>query len=169
LHFIDESGVNLSLTRLFARGPKGKRVTGKVPSRRGINTTVIASLNHTGIENVMTIEGATNTQVFNAYVEHFLLRDIKRGDVVVMDNYGPHKSTKTAELIEGKGAKIIFLPPYHPEFNPIENAWSKMKSILRALEARTVKTLDRGIAKAMNQISREDALGWFQHCGYQVK
>jgi transposase len=169
LHFIDESGVNLSLTRLFARSPKGARVTGKTPSKRGENTTVIGSLNHKGIENVMTIEGSTNTEVFNAYVEHFLVPDLKRGDVVVMDNYGPHKSARTDELIKSKGARIIFLPPYHPEFNPIENAWSKMKSILRSVEARTKKSLNRAIGKAMNEISAGDALGWFGHCGYQVK
>ena len=117
----------------------------------------------------MTIEGSTDAAVFSAYVENFLLPTIKRGDVVVLDNYGPHKSPKIEALIRRKGAKTLFLPPYHPEFNPIENAWSKMKSILRTIEARTREDLDKAIAKAIQQISKQDILGWFQHCGYGVK
>ena len=117
----------------------------------------------------MTIEGSTDAAVFGAYVENFLLPTIKKGDVVVLDNYGPHKSLKIEELIKSKGARPLFLPPYHPEYNPIENAWSKIKSILRTLEARTRKGLDKAIAKALKQISKQDILGWFQHCGYTVK
>lgn len=157
------------MTRLFARGPRGKMVIGKIPSQKGTNITIIGALNYKGVEHSMTIEGATNTEVFDAYVEHFLLPELKKGDVVVLDNYDPHKSAKAKELIKNKGARILFLPPYHPELNPIENAWSKLKSGLRAMEARTTKALNKALLKSIQEISTQDALGWFQHCGYGVK
>ena len=114
----------------------------------------------------MTIEGATNTEVFRAYVREVLLPTLEPGDVVVMDNLSAHKNVETIGLIEAAGARALFLPPYSPDFNPIELMWSKVKNLLRTAEARTPEELFRAIGDALSKVTAKDAAHWFAHCGY---
>lgn len=116
----------------------------------------------------MTLEGATTTEVFRAYVEFVLIPTLKPGDVVVLDNLSPHKSPETLALIERTGACVRFLPPYSPDLNPIEKMWSKVKALLRAAKARTQKALWTAIAKALASVTAADACGWFASCGYSI-
>lgn len=166
--FIDESGVNLAMTRLFGRAPRGERVVDAVPRNSGPNVTLIASLSRQGVEAVMTVEGATNGEVFRAYVEQVLAPTLVPGDIVVMDNLSAHKVAGIREAIESRGATLIYLPPYSPDLSPIEPCWSKIKAYLRTFKARTPEALDAAIAQALATITESDARGWFAHCGYAL-
>jgi transposase len=122
-----------------------------------------------GIGAAMSVEGATDGAAFETYVEHFLAPTLKEGQVVVMDNLQVHKSLRVRELIEGTGASVLFLPAYSPDsYSPIEEAFSKIKTILRKIEARTHEALVEAIGRALEAVSRQDALGWFGHCGYDA-
>lgn len=114
----------------------------------------------------MAIEGATDTEVFRVYVREILVPTLRPGDIVVMDNLGAHKSRETIELIEAVGATARFLPAYSPDLNPIEMMWSKVKNLLRSFEARTVEDLTEAIGRALAEVTKKDAMGWFTHCGY---
>ena len=127
---------------------------------------MIGSIRLDGSSACMTIEGATNTEVFRAYVREILLPTLEPGDVVVMDNLSAHKNTKTIEMIEGAGATALFLPPYSPDLNPIELMWSKVKNLLRGAEARTPEDLLHAIGDALSKVTSKDAAHWFAHCGY---
>jgi transposase len=165
--FIDESGFHTSMTRLRARAPRGERAYGKVPRNRGKNTTLIASITlEGGMGASMTIEGATDAQAFEAYVEHFLAPMLEEGQVVVLDGLGAHRTDRVRELIEEKGADLLFLPSYSPDLNPIEQAFSKIKNIVRKAAARTREALVEAIALAIWALTLEDVAGWFAHCGY---
>lgn len=129
---------------------------------------MLGALTLDGVLAIATIEGATSGAVFVAFVEQVLLPKLRRGHVVVLDNLAAHRVSAARHLIEAKGARLLFLPQYWPELNPIEEAWSKLKGILRSLEARTIAALDRAIAKAVDLITPSDARGYFQHAGYQV-
>ena len=166
--FVDECGTNIALTRLYARAPRGERAFGKVPRNWGKNVTLIAAMSTEGMGQAMSVEGATDGAAFETYVKHFLVPTLKEGQVVVMDNLQVHKSTKVRKLVESVGASVLFLPPYSPDFSPIEEAFSKIKAILRKIEARTQETLVEAIGQALDAISRRDALGWFSHCGYRL-
>ena len=131
LVFVDECSTNIALTRLYARSPRGERAYGKAPRNWGKNVTLIASLSTEGMGAAMSVEGATDGVVFETYVEHFLAPVLEEGQIVVMDNLQVHKSRRVEELIEGAGAEVLFLPPYSPDFSPIEEAFSKVKGILR--------------------------------------
>lgn len=168
LVFIDEAGCHTSMTPLRARGPKGERVVGRVPRCRGTVTTMIGALTLEGLQTIMTIEGRTDAEVFRVFVDHFLVPELLPGDVVVLDNLGAHRASGIREAIEAVGAEVVYLPPYHPDLNPIEEAWSKLKQILRRSEARNHTELDNAIAEAMDEISIEDTVGWLTHAGYQV-
>ena len=127
LVFVDESGFHTSMTRLRARAPRGERAYGKVPRNRGKNETLIASITFEGAVGAsMTIEGATDAAAFEAYVEHFLAPTLEKGQVVVLDGLGAHRPQKVRELIEARGADLVFLPSYSPDLNPIEEAFSKI-------------------------------------------
>lgn len=167
LVFVDECGTNIALTTSYARAPRGKRAFGKAPRNWGENITLMASLSHGGITSAMTVEAATDKAAFEIYVEHFLCPTLKRRQVVIMDNLQAHKSIRVRKLIEMRGAILLFLPPYSPDFNPIEEAFSKVKSILRKEGARTKELLFEAIGRALGAISSTDALGWFKHCGYE--
>jgi transposase len=167
--FIDESGVNISMTRLYGRAPKGQRVLGSVPQNWGRNITLLAALSVAGVDATMTVEGATDTDVFCAYVSEVLAPTLSKGDIVVMDNLSAHKAQKVRELIEATGARLVYLPPYSPDFNPIERCWSKIKTYLRATKARTSERLDEAIKKAFETITESDARAWFKHCGYALR
>lgn len=170
LVFIDESGFNTSMTRLRARAPRGKRAYGKVPRNRGKNQTLIASITlEGGMGEAMCIKGGTDGAVFEAYVEKFLAPSLHEGQVVVLDGLGAHRSERARELIEGRGCDLVFLPPYSPDLNPIEEAFSKIKNIVRKFGARTREALNEAIAEALSEIKLEDVIGWFSHCGYESR
>src|SRR3954468_3399480 len=173
LVFVDESGFNTSMTRLRARAPRGKRAYGRVPRNRGKNTTLIASITLEGAmgqeEAAMAIEGATDAEIFECYVERFLAPSLTEGQVVVMDRLGAHRTKKVRELIEARRAELVFLPSYSPDLNPIEEAFSKIKAILRKVGARTHEVLVEAIAGALSEVTPWDVAGWFDHCGYEVE
>ena len=167
--FVDECGTNIALRRLYARSPRGERAFGKVPRNWGKNLTLIAAMSaEEGMGQAMSVEGATDGAAFEAYVKHFLLPTFKEGQMIIMDNLQVHKSTKVCKLVESAGASVLFLPPYSPDFSPIEEAFSKIKAILRSIEARTQQTLLEAIGQALDAVSQRDALGWFAHCGYRL-
>jgi transposase len=166
LVFIDESGFSISMMRLRARAPKGKRAYGRIPRNRGKNQTLIASMTLEGGMGVaMTIEGATDKVVFEAYVEEVLAPSLLEGQVVVLDGLGAHRTARVRELIEGRGCDLVFLPPYSPDLNPIEEAFSKIKYLVRKAGERTREALDEAIAQALAAIAAQDVVGWFAHCG----
>ena len=129
---------------------------------------MISSIRLDGTTATMTIFGATDTEVFRTYVEKVLCPTLRRGDIVVMDNLGAHKSPVTLALIEAVGAEARFLPAYSPDLNPIEKMWSKLKALLRKAEARTPEQLDEAIGSALNQVTPNDARGWFASCGNSI-
>ena len=167
LVFVDESGFHTSMTRLRARAPKGKRAYGKVPRNRGKNTTLIAAITlEGGMGAPMTVEGATDSEAFEAYVEHFLAPTLREGQVVVLDGLGAHRPKRIRELVEARGADLVFLPSYSPELNPIEEAFSKVKALVRKEGARLSEALVEAIGRALAAVTAEDAAGWFAHAGY---
>lgn len=167
LVFVDESGFNTSMTRLRARAPRGERAYGKVPRNRGKNQTLIASITLQGaMGESMTLEGATDALAFEAYVEHFLAPSLREGQVVVLDGLGAHRTEKVRELVQARGADLVFLPSYSPDMNPIEEAFSKIKQLVRKAGARTRQALVEAIARALAAVTLDDAMGWFAHAGY---
>jgi transposase len=167
--FVDESGTHISMDRLRSRAPRGVRAYGQVPKNRGKNLTLIASMSLHGMGESMCIEGATDAAAFEVYIEHFLAPTLCEGQVVVMDNLGAHRPKRIRELIEARGAELAFVPSYSPDLNPIEEAFSKIKNILRKLGARTHETLLEAMEEALSKVTPADAAGWFDHCGYQVE
>jgi transposase len=157
------------MTRLYGRAPRGHRVVGSIPKNWGHNVTLLAALSTTGVEATMTIEGATDTDVFCAYISEVLSPTLRTGDIVVMDNLSAHKAQRVRELIEARGARVMYLPPYSPDFNPIERCWSKIKTYLRAAKARTSERLDEAIKRAFETVTEADARAWFKHCGYALR
>ena len=168
LKFVDESGVNLALTRLFGRAPKGQRVVDGVPKNYGDNVTLLGALSTAGVEALMSVNGATDSEVFLVFVREVLSPTLSEGDVVVWDNLGAHRSQAVREVIEAKGARLLFLPPYSPDMNPIERCWSKIKTFLRAAKARSREALDAAIKEALTTVTESDARAWFTHCGYTL-
>ncbi len=170
LVFIDESGFHISMTPLRSRAPRGKRAYGKVPRNRGKNQTLIASITlEGGIGEALAIKGATDAELFEAYVEEFLAPTLRAGQVVVLDGLGAHKTKKVERLIEERGAELLFLPAYSPDLNPIEEAFSKVKNIVRSAGARSREALDEAMGEALSAVTLEDVAGWFSHCGYEPR
>lgn len=168
LKFLDEAGSNIAMTRLYGRAARGARVFDSVPQNYGANITMLACLSVAGLSAPMTVEGAVNGVVFLVYVEQVLAPTLQAGDVVVMDNLGAHKVKGVREAIEGRGARVIYLPPYSPDLNPIEKCWSKIKTYLRAAKARTREALEQALKEALLLVTEKDARGWFESCGYPV-
>jgi transposase len=169
LVFVDEMGTNISLSPLYGWAPKEERALCSVPRNRGANTTVLSSMTLEGMGPSLTVEGATTSVVFEAYVEQVLAPTLRRGQVVVMDNLSAHKGERVGELIEERGCKLLYLPSYSPDFNPIEEAFSKIKGLVRKAEARTREALVEAIGWALSAVSSEDARGFFEHCGYRMQ
>jgi transposase len=169
LVFEDESGTHISMDRLRSRAPRGVRAYGRVPKNRGKNLTLIASMSLHGMGESMCIEGATDAAAFEVYVERFLAPSLREGQVVVMDNLGAHRPKRIRELIEARGAQLVFVPSYSPDLNPIEQAFSKIKNVLRKLGARTHEALMEAMEEALSKVTAADAAGWFDHCGYRVE
>ena len=167
--FVDECSSNTSLAPLYGWARKGERAYQKAPRNWGKNITLISSISkERGMGASLVVEGSTNGAVFQTYLEDVLCPTLKRGQVVVMDNLSAHKGEKVRELIEGEGCELIYLPPYSPDFNPIEGAFSKLKSYLREACARSQDTLMEVIGRALSTISASDAEGYFEHCGYRA-
>ena len=155
------------MTRLRGRAPRGARCPASAPCGHWKTTTMISSIRLDGTTACMTIGGATDTEVFRAYVTEVLCPTLRPGDLVVMDNLAPHKSDPTLELIRAAaGAQVLFLPAYSPDLNPIEKMWSKVKESLRSAKARTQSDLIQAIACALAKVTPQDALHWFASCGY---
>ena len=165
--FLDESGAKTNMTRLYGRTFGGQRVVDTVPHGHWCTTTMLSSIRLDGTTAAMVIEGATDAAVFRAYVDHVLVPSLRPGDIVVMDNLAPHKVPGVAEAIASVGATAWYLPPYSPDFNPIEKMWSKVKAFLRKAKARTPEALLDAIATALRTVSASDAAGWYQSCGYR--
>jgi transposase len=168
LVFVDEMGTNTSLSAVYGWAKKGQRAHCSVPRNRGKNTTVLSSMSVDGMGSSLAVEGATNSDVFETYVERVLAPTLRKGQVVVMDNLSAHKGERIRELIEKRGCELLYLPPYSPDFNPIEEAFSKIKGLLRKAEARSRQTLLEAIGVAISALSAKDARGFFEHCGYRV-
>jgi transposase len=166
LIFLDESGVTTQMTRLRGRAPRGERIAEATPQGHWQVLTTLATMSLRGIAAAMTVASATDGDVFLAYLAQVLCPKLQTGDVVILDNLSAHKVRGVKELIEGRGAELLYLPPYSPDFNPIEKAWSKLKHLLRAAKARTAEALDQAIAAALAAITAANAAAWFQHCGY---
>jgi len=166
LVFVDECGANVGLAPLRARAPKGERAFGKAPRNRGKNTTLLASMTAEGMGPCAAVEGATTKAVFEAYVEQVLAPALSPGQIVVLDNLGAHKGEGVRELVERRGCELLFLPAYSPDFSPIEEAFSKLKALLRREKARTREALIGAMGRALGALTLEDARGWFGHCGY---
>jgi transposase len=164
--FIDESGINIAMTRLYGRAPRGERVLGSAPQHYGQNVTILGALSSIGLEAVMLVEGATDADVFRAYVREVLCPTLREGDIVIADNLSAHKAAGVQEAIAAQGARMLYLPPYSPDLNPIERCWSKIKTFLRAAKARTREALDAAVTRALATVTESDAQAWFAHSGY---
>ena len=154
------------MTRTRARSPKGRRAETVEPFHRGQNISTIAALGLRGVCAPLMIEGAINTEVFDLYVEHMLVPALRVGDIVLLDNVKFHYSERAISLIKTAGAKVLPIPAYSPDFNPIEECISKIKESLRSLKARTKRKLYNALAKAIEKVTASDILGWFKHCAY---
>ncbi len=166
--FVDESGTNLSLTPRYGRAPRGQRVVGVVPRNHGPNVTVVAAMSSAGITAAMTMTGATDGEVWSLFARQILVPSLRPGQIVLWDNLGVHKNQTIRQLIEAAGCQVRFLPPYSPDFSPIEQAFGKLKTALRQTGARTRPALEDAIATGLATITPHDASAWFRHCGYAL-
>lgn len=163
---MDESGANLALAPRYGWAPKGERACGQAPCNRGRNTTLLAAMTQDGLLASMTVEGAANAEVFLTYLDNVLCPALRPGQVVVLDNLSVHKNAAVAERIVAAGARLLFLPTYSPDFNPIEGVFAKLKACLRRAAARSRDALEAAIAAGLQTIRPTDAQGWFKHCGF---
>ena len=154
------------MTRLYARAIKGRRVNDYVPDRRWKAMSIISSLRLNGQTESLVYKNSLTGDFFMQYLKDCLCLSLKPGDIVIMDNLSCHKVKGVRELIESTGARLEYLPPYSPDLNPIEKMWSKLKAILRKLKCRSEEKLFEGIREAFSQVSKSDALGWFNSSGY---
>ena len=164
--FIDEMGSTLSFTRRYGRAAPGQRVVDEVPGERGKNVSTIGAIALDGVRTGLSVTGAIDGETMLFFVEELLVPTLKRGEIVVLDNGSIHKQEEIEEAIEAVGAWVLFLPPYSPDLNPIENCWSKVKAILRALKPRTLEALQTALVEAFAAITAQDIRGWFGHSGY---
>lgn len=167
--FLDESGVTTEMTRRYGWAPRPERVSEAVPAGHWRTLTVLAALTLEGMLASMTIESPTDGDVFLAFMEQVLGPKLQPGHIVVLDNLGAHKVEGVRELIESRGAQLLYLPPYSPDFNPIEQAWSKIKQLLRGAKARVLDQLEPAVARAIAAITPQNAQAFFYHCGYGVQ
>jgi len=167
--FVDEAGTHTAMTRSHARAPKGRRAYGSVPRNRGGNLTLLAALSTKQLQAEWVIEGAVNGDVFVTWLEHVLLPTLTPGQTVVMDNLSAHHRKDVRALVEAHDCSLLYLPPYSPDYSPIELAFSKIKGQLKSLAARTKQALTDAVAEACRTVSSADAAGWFRHCGYNLQ
>ncbi len=165
---VDESGVTTEMTRRYGRAPRGERVREATPAGHWSTLTLLGAMTPQGMLASMTVESPTDGDVFRAYLEQVLCPQLRPGHVVVMDNLGAHKVAGVRQHIEATGAELRYLPPYSPDFNPIEQAWSKTKQRLRSAKARTLEALENAVADALASITAQNASAWFRHYGYAI-
>ncbi len=166
LIFVDESSTNIALTPRYGRAPKGERAHGKAPRNWGKNVTLISSISLEGMGASMSIEGSSDTDSFGLYMREILAPSLRPGQIVLMDNLSVHKSKWVRDLVERRGCLLWLLPSYSPDMNPIEEAFSKAKNLIRKAKARTLEALFAVSARALEAVSEEDARGFFEACGY---
>jgi len=166
--FVDESAVNTAMTRRYGRAPRGERAVDTAPRNYGAHTSVIGAMGLRGLVATLTVEGAVDRLCFDAYAEQVLGPRLRRGDVVVLDNLGAHRASRIEAVAAERGAQVLWLPPYSPDFSPIEQCWSKIKAFLRETKARTNNELNRALAQAIKLVTKTDIRGWFKHCGYSL-
>jgi transposase len=167
LVFVDEMGANISLAPLYAWSRRGERAFSSVPRNWRKNVTLLASMSMEGMGECLAVEGSTTTKVFETYIERVLVASLRAGQVVVMDNLSAHKGSRIRDLIEQRGCELIYLPPYSPDFNPIEEAFAKIKALLRKVEARTHEVLIEAMGWALEMLTERDARNFFEHRGYR--
>lgn len=168
LIFIDESSINTDLVRRHGWAPEGERLQGQIPRNTPLAHSIIGALAPEGLIAAMEIEGSIDGLAFAAFVQSFLVPELERDDVVILDNNATHLHVGALSAIEAAGAFVIFLPAYSPDFNPIEQCWAKVKELLRSAAARTTKALHRAFCHAVAKVTAQDAKGWFEHIGYWV-
>jgi len=167
LVFVDESSTNIALSPRYGRAPKGERAYGRAPRNWGKNVTLISSITLAqGMGASMSIERPSDTDSFGLYMREILAPTLEAGQIVLMDNLSVHKSKWVRDLIEQRGCQLWLLPPYSPDFNPIEEAFSKVKALLRRAQARVLEALFEATEEALGAVSSQDARGYFGHCGY---
>ena len=166
--FVDECSTNISLSPIYARAPKGERAFGKAPRNWGKNVSLVCAIDASGVKPSMSVEGAVDGKAFEAYVERFLAPMLERGRIVVMDNLSVHKSRRVERLVEEAWCELLFLPPYSPDMNPIEEAFSKLKAVLRKAGARTREALVEATGRALDTITPQDIRGFYAGCGYRL-
>ena len=167
LIFVDECGTHTSLAPIYGYAPRGERLRLSVPRKRGKNTTVLSSMTLSGMGPSLAVEGATTARVFETYVEEVLVPSLHTGQIVVMDNLGAHRPKRIGQLIERQGCELLYLPAYSPDYNPIEEAFAKLKQLLRKAAARSKEALVEAIGAALSAITTADAKGFFEHAGYR--
>ena len=165
LVFLDESGVNIDMTRHYGRAVGKERVVDNTPENTPTNTTILSSIRLNGERAYTTYQGGTTGDRFVDYLEKVLIPTLHEGDIVVMDNMRSHHVKKVAEVLQRANIRFLYLPPYSPDFNPIEKMWSKIKAILRKLKIRKVSLLPDAIKSAFNCVLQSDCMGWFKACG----
>jgi transposase len=168
LIFLDESGIDTAMTRRYARARDGERAVGDAPAGHWRRLTMLGALGAEGLVAMMTVERATDTAVFLAFVEQVLLPALRDRPhpIVVLDRLGAHRSPRVRAAFEVAGVEVRFLPAYSPDFNPIEPCWSKIKTALRSAAARTLEALEQALPAVLDIVTPSDANGWFRHCGY---
>ena len=166
--FVDECSTNTSLRPLYAWSRRGERAPCSAPRNWGKNVTLLSSITLSGMGPSLAVEGATTRAVFEAYLEEALAPSLPSGQVVVMDNLSAHKGGRVRELVEGRGCELLYLPTYSPDLNPIEQAFSKLKGLLRGAEARSRAALIEAMGRALGTVTATDARGFFRHCGYRT-
>lgn len=165
LVFVDESGVNLGMARLFARAMRGQRAVGHKPRNTGENVSLLGALSLDGLIASMSVKGSVDTNVFLTYLSQVLLPELWEGAIVVLDNLKVHHAAVIRQIIEAAGARLVFLPPYSPDLSPIELCWSKVKQFFRSRASRTYPELEQAMTDVTYYITEDDAWGWFNHCG----
>lgn len=169
LVFLDETGTHVAMTRSTAWAPVGKRAHDVVIRNRGRILTVLGAIALNGVRATMTVEGGTSREVFLRFAREHLAPALRSGDVVVMDNLGAHHARDVRQAIEATGARVVFLPPYSPDLNPIELCWAKLKALVRTWKARTHRELALVVQRAADAVTPTDLAGWFRHCGYEAQ
>jgi len=166
LVFVDEMGANTALSPIYAWSRRGERAFGSAPRNWGKNVTLLASITAEGVGPCLAVEGPTTREVFETYLEHVLAPTLSAEQIVVVDNLSAHKGGRVKEIVEERGCEVLYLPPYSPDLNPIEQAFSKVKGLLRKTEARSREALIEAMGLALDAVTGGDARGFFVHCGY---
>lgn len=166
LVFTDETGFHLAFTRAFGRAPRGERVAGRVPFKRGANHSLIGSLGLRGVVASLLLTGSVDHAVFDVFVNELLLPQVRAGDVLLLDNLAAHKASAVEESAARAKAEVIWLPAYSPDFSPSENCWLKIKTLVRGRQPRTAPDLGKAVGAALKAVTKEDIAAWFKHCGY---